>query len=121
MFTANMGNKELGFIRITNHTEYFEDLYDGEVWSIAEVYVKPPYRSYGIASKLMEHVLSHNQVKSIFLEEDRYREKKRYFNGFGFTHEVRRGDGLSRCYIKSFEEVIGKKIAEINQTNMLLA
>ncbi|KXW55377.1 acetyltransferase (GNAT) family protein [Ferrovum sp. PN-J185] len=121
MFIAKIGNKELGFIRITNHTDYFQGLYSGEIWGIAEVYVKPPYRSHGVASKLMKYVLRHNQVKSIFLEEDRYKEKKRYFNKFGFTYEVRSGNGLSRCYLNSFEEVISKKVSEINRSSMLFS
>ena len=118
MFIAKLGNRELGFIRITNHTNHFQDLYSGEVWSIAEVYVKPPYRGDGVATKLMEYVLNHHQVKSIYLETDRYAEKNHYFNKFGFTYEARKGDGLSRCYLNTFEEVISKKIALINQANL---
>lgn len=110
MFIAKLGNRELGFIRITNHTKDFQKIYNSEVWSIGEVYVKPPYRGFGIASRLMKYVLANNHVKSIFLETDRYHEKRDYFSKFGFVHEACRFDGLSRCYLDEFEHFLERNI-----------
>jgi len=119
IFFAKLGNKEAGFIRITNYTENFEQSYDDEVWNIAEVYVKPPYRSQGIAAQLMDYVLQYCKVKSILLETERYEERVDYFKRLGFTFEVKKSNGLSLCYLSSFRKIIARNASLINKSNFI--
>lgn len=109
IFIIKLGKKELGCIRIVNKTYIYDGLEVGEVWGISEVYVKPPYRSQGICSKLMNYVLKNNNVKSILLEVDRYEKNKYYFNRFGLSSGVDLGNGLARYYLNDFYEEILKK------------
>jgi len=106
IFLAKLANKEIGFIRITNKTNKFKDYYNGQVWSIAEVYIKPPYRGKSVCKKLMQYVLKNNHVKSILLESDRYESNKYFFNQLGFSFTVEESSGLYRCYLEEFKEAI---------------
>ena len=105
MFVAKLGNKEIGFIRITNYTDVFEEVYGGEVWSIGEIYVKPSYRGQGISSRLIDYVLRFNFAKSILLEPQRYIENQYYFNRQGFTFSLKTEDGLLRVYLDHFKDI----------------
>ena len=111
MFVAKLGNKEIGFIRITNYTDRFEEVYDGEVWNIAEIYVKPAYRSQGISSRLIHYVLRCCHVKSILLEPERYEENRYYFNRQGFTFSLETQDGLFRVYLDHFKNIVLRRLA----------
>jgi GNAT superfamily N-acetyltransferase len=117
-YVAKKGKKELGFIRINNYRKNFEEFYDGEVWNIAEVYVKKPYRGMDIATKLMKNVIKNNNVKSILIGADRYKEKKHYFNQLGFTYEMTLDIGLSRVYLNSFKNVAITRFLETRKRNM---
>lgn len=111
MFVAKLGNKEIGFIRITNYTDRFEEVYDGEVWNIAEIYVKPAYRSQGISSRLIHYVSRCCHVKSILLEPERYEENRYYFNRQGFTFSLETQDGLFRVYLDHFKNIVLRRLA----------
>jgi GNAT superfamily N-acetyltransferase len=111
MFIAKLGNKEIGFIRITNKTIYFKEIYDGEVWNIGEIYVKPAYRSQGISSILIHYVSRCCHVKSILLEPERYEENQYYFNRQGFTFSLETEDGLFRVYLGHFKNIVLRRLA----------
>ena len=116
IFAAKSGNKELGFIRITNYHQHFQKFYAGEVWIIAEVFVKTAYRSQGIATQLMNQMIKHNNVKCILLETERYQANKYYFNRIGFTYKLQVNDELSRCYLTNFEEIAHTRLVEFNKS-----
>lgn len=111
MFVAKLGNKEIGFIRITNCTDRFKEVYSGEVWNIGEIYVKPLHRSQGISSRLIHYVLRYCHVKSILLEPERYEENRYYFNRQGFTFSLETKDGLSRVYLDHFKNIALRRLA----------
>ncbi len=115
MFVAKLGNKEIGFIRITNYTKHFKKVYDGEVWNIAEIYIKPSHRSQGISSRLINHVLCCNHVKSILLEPERYEENQYYFNRQGFTFSLKTQDDLLRVYLDHFKDIALRRLALASQ------
>ena len=119
MFVAKLGNKEIGFIRITNYTDRFEEVYDGEVWNIAEIYIKPSYRSQGISSRLIDYVLRCCHVKSILLEPERYLENQYYFNRQGFTFSLETQDGLFRVYLDRFKDIALRRIALASSHDIL--
>lgn len=104
MFIAESENKQLGFIRIVNRTDYFKNYLADQVWSISEVYVKPAYRGNAVATQLMHYVLKHYPVKSIYLETERFYKKQYFFNRIGFVNEVSFQNGMSRVYIAGMEE-----------------
>ena len=115
MFVAKLGNKEIGFIRITNYTKHFKKVYDGEVWNIAEIYIKPSHRSQGISSRLINHVLRCCHAKSILLEPERYEENQYYFNRQGFTFSLETQDGLFRVYLDHFKDIVLRRLALASQ------
>jgi GNAT superfamily N-acetyltransferase len=115
MFVAKLGNKEIGFIRITNYTDRFKEVYDGEVWNIAEIYVKPAYRSQGISSRLIHYVSRCCHVKSILLEPERYEENRYYFNRQWFTFSLETQGGLFRVYLDHFKNIVLRRLALASQ------
>ena len=115
MFVAKLGDKEIGFIRITNYTDVFEDVYDGEVWNIGEIYVKPSYRGQGVSSRLIHYVSRCCHVKSILLEPERYEENQYYFNRQGFTFALKTDDGLLRVYLDHFKDIALRRLALATQ------
>jgi GNAT superfamily N-acetyltransferase len=119
MFIAKLGKKELGFIRITNYTDKFKEVYGGEVWNIGEIYVKSPYRSQGISSILIKYVLRCCNVKLILLETERYEENHHYFERHGFTFHLMTNDGLSRIFLDDFKSAVIRRIAYVNKQKIL--
>jgi len=110
MFVAKSGNKEYGFMRITNHSWATDKISADEFWCIAEVYVKAPYRKEKIATRLMEYAINNQFAKCIFIDTERYKTKKKYFNSLGLTNCVEFNDTLSYVYITGCLEGLYEKI-----------
>jgi GNAT superfamily N-acetyltransferase len=119
MFIAKLDNKELGFIRITNYTNSFKEVYDGEVWNIAEIYIKPSYRNQGVSTRLIEYVLRSNYAKSILLEPERYNKYQYYFNRQGFSFPLEASDGLYRIYLDNFKDIALRRLALASSDEIL--
>jgi GNAT superfamily N-acetyltransferase len=107
IFVAKSGNKELGFMRLSNH--FWNESSDDSNWNISEVYVKPPYRSANVATKLMKYAITKQSAKSIFLETERYEKKKEYFNALGLTDCFSFDSTLSYVFVEGFKEDMYEK------------
>lgn len=107
VFVATIKGKEAGYIRIGNYTESFSKFFDGEVWSVCEGYVKPPYRSNGILSALRSYVVKNHNVKVVRIETDRYFRLKDYFSeeGFVYGYEIQESD-LSLICLPEFIDAL---------------
>lgn len=111
MFVLMIDKKKCGFIRIVNKSHLFQSIYDGEVWSISEIYVKPPYRSQGVSAQLIHYVLKNYPVKSIVLSPERYKNNQYYFNRFGFNVKIITDDYLYQVYLSQFKNIVLKRLA----------
>jgi hypothetical protein len=84
VFVATHKGSELGYIRIHNKTEFFSEFYGGEVCSVCEGYVKPPYRSNGVLTFLRRYVIENHNVKVMRIETERYNKLREYYSEQGF-------------------------------------
>lgn len=82
--TDDQGN-ELGFIRISDKSHFFKK--NGKtVWCAQDMYVKPKYRSQGVAKALLQYVISNCEVKIGWILEETYKKCSGYYNALGFTY-----------------------------------
>ena len=117
MFLAKSGNKEYGFMRITNHSWVTGKNSADDFWCISEVYVKASYRKEKIATRLMEYAINHKFAKCIFIETERYEIKKKYFNSLGLTNCMEFNDTLSYVYIEGYLESLYEKFMDNLKTS----
>jgi hypothetical protein len=107
-----VNGKDAGFVRLTNFTENFTDLYSSEVWELADAYIKPPYRNRGIFKDFIKELMANYHVKFILLTELRYSENKEYFSDLGLNMPFEIEIGLYRVYSGAFIESIESGIRD---------
>ena len=78
--------KELGYIRLLNHTIFDFPHADSHLWNISCGYVKPAYRSQGILRALIESAINHHEAGSITINPARYLKFNSYYTTLGFIH-----------------------------------
>ena len=106
MLVAVDGNKELGYIRLGNFSRRFNSYTNDQVWSIAEAYVKPAYRGYGVLREMISLVVRDHNVKAMLIETARYQAFKAYYTTLGFSSVFLIDDGeLARVYLDSFTQI----------------
>ena len=108
MFLAIYKGKEAGYIRIASYTDEFSNLFNGEVFSINEGYVKPAYRSNGILTYLRSYVVKNHNVKFMRIETDRYFKLENYYaqQGFVYGYKVLGNDLSVICLSDFFDTLI---------------
>ena len=79
-FVASIDGKDAGYIRISNHTEYFEKYYKGQVWNASDAYVKKPYRRNSILRQMIEYVMTNCNVKTLRIETKRLDDYGKHSN-----------------------------------------
>ena len=79
-FVAMRGTRKLGFIRINDKSTYF----DCCVWSISEAFVKPVYRSQGVLRDLLNHAITHCNVRMLHISAAHYFDNLSYYESLGF-------------------------------------
>ena len=80
---AMMGNRQLGFVRLTNKSHHFVGL--SETWCLSDLYVKPPYRHQGIGTKLSAVAISDYQTKLACLDQHLLESQRNHYRALGFT------------------------------------
>lgn len=83
-FVAYSGKLELGFIRLNNKKAFFPN-YQGDVWSIADAYVKPKYRGNGVLKSLIQFSLKNHNAKMISLSTSVLDNNIGYYKKLGFS------------------------------------
>ena len=98
--------KDVGFARLANFTDQFSDLYSGEVWELADAYIKPPYRNRGIFNDFIKELIANYSVKLILLTEARYFDNEKYYADLGLNMPFEIDVGLYRIYLGEFIESV---------------
>ncbi len=105
-YVAVDGEKELGYIRIGDHSRKFSRHTNDEVWSITEAYVKPAYRSRGYLRDMIAAVVQDHNAKAMLIETQRYKTYRAYYQALDFNTVFLLGNGeLARVYLASFAGV----------------
>ena len=85
---ANLADKEVGYVRLTQCCEYAE--YGAPcVWCISEAYVKPGYRNNGVLREMLKILVTNYNVKLIHIETQRAVTHENYYRSLGFTNVAR--------------------------------
>ena len=58
--------QELGYVRITNYSDLFDEVYEDEVWSISEIFVKPEFRHQGVMRRFIKHLIDFYPQQKLF-------------------------------------------------------
>jgi hypothetical protein len=82
---AKNSSSELGYLRISYKTNYFEGSFNYDIWCASDAFVKPKYRSQGILRKLIQHSISQHEVKMIYIGPKRYSSLEEYYTSLGFV------------------------------------
>ena len=99
--------QELGYVRITNFTELFEEVYKDEVWRISEIFVKPEFRHQGVMRRMIEYLIEFQNVKAIYLDVKRYRKNLDYYQDLGFRGGiVEQNSNLIWLFLNDFKDVL---------------
>jgi GNAT superfamily N-acetyltransferase len=109
-FVAKSGDKELGFIRITNYTDMYSDYTNELAWSASDAYVKPCYQKQGVLRFMLDECVRNHNVVSALIKTERFEKNIHYYKSLGFTFKVRQtiSSDLSYIFQSSFENVILK-------------
>jgi hypothetical protein len=109
-FMACDGNRQLGFIRINDKTDFFSSCTDEEVWNAADAYVKSAYRGNGVLTALLRYVIENCSVKMTQIETHRLVSNMNLYRQLGFTYSHRVKDGsLSWAFLDDFKDVVIKQ------------
>ncbi len=79
------GNKELGYLRMTRHTEFAAYGASENIYCVSEAYVKHAYRNNGVLREMLKHVIKNYNVKMIYLDVERAEMYRGYYASLGFT------------------------------------
>ena len=82
---ASCDGEAVGFIRLRDESSEFENVYDGEVWSIWDAYVLPEYRHQGIFRNMIKMAIVDFNVKIILNEESIFKTHVKFYSSLGFT------------------------------------
>ena len=109
-FVAKSGDKELGFIRITNYTDMYSDYTNELAWNASDAYVKPCYQKQGVLRFMLDECVRNHNVVSALIKTERFEKNIHYYKSLGFTFKVRQtiSSDLSYIFQSSFENVILK-------------
>ena len=87
---ANVADKEVGYVRLTQHCEFAQ--YGAAcVWCISEAYVKPCYRNDGVLREMVKQLVANYNVKLIHIETERAVRNENYYRSLGFTGVAQTG------------------------------
>ena len=78
--------KNRGFLRISEKTQFFRKITDQEVWAIEDAYVEPEYRGRGVFSGLLRYAISHKNVCLIHVNADNAMKFRIFFKEHGFGY-----------------------------------
>lgn len=115
-YVAQVGDKEVGYIRLNDKTSFFEKYGGVNVWNIADAYVKPAYRHKGVLRQMIQQAVQDLDVKMIHLTVDRYVDNLNYYRTLGFTEFQVSSDGeLGWALQTSFFPVVQKRNTAFKQ------
>jgi hypothetical protein len=118
-FVAKSGDKELGFIRITNYTDMYSDYTNELAWSASDAYVKPCYQKHGVLRFMLDECVRNHNVVSALIKTERFVKNIQYYKSLGFTLIVGQNinSDLSYIYQNSFKSVIFKMVDKLIASN----
>ena len=85
-FLASNKDTLLGFVRINDKANFFNNECPFPVWNLTDGYVKSPYRSSGVLKKLIEYVVKECEVRMMYIETDRFLKNIHYYQSLGFNN-----------------------------------
>ena len=114
------GDKEIGYMRLTRHSEYAEFGANPNTFCVSEAYVKPFYRKKGVLRQMLMQAIHSYSVKMIHLEEERASKNKEYYTQLGFTCGATfLGDSLMYLFQADFEIYVKEHHAAIMKQSTL--
>ena len=83
-FVARHHNTELGYIQITNHSDWLSSPAQPQVWSASSASVKPVYRNRGVLRFMLSECIAKHQVGAAYMEFERLITNSDYYRSLGF-------------------------------------
>ena len=83
-FVARHHNTELGYIQITNHSDWLSSPAQPQVWSASSASVKPVYRNQGVLRFMLAECIAKHQVGAAYMESERLMPMSDYYRSLGF-------------------------------------
>jgi ribosomal protein S18 acetylase RimI-like enzyme len=83
-FVATRDNAELGYIQITNHSDWLSSPAQPEVWSASSASVKPAYRNQGVLRFMLSECIAKHHVGAAYMESERLMGMSHYYRSLGF-------------------------------------
>lgn len=83
-FVARHHNTELGYIQITNHSDWLSSPAQPQVWSASSASVKPVYRNRGVLRFMLSECIAKHQVGAAYMESERLMQMSDYYRSLGF-------------------------------------
>jgi hypothetical protein len=112
---ALSGNKELGFARVNDKSNYFTGFTNEPVWNLTDAYIKPAYRGNGVLRQLIMHVIDNYNVKMLLMDADRFEENLLYYEILGFTEYYTVRDGtMVWAFLTEFYPTVEKRNSQEN-------
>ena len=91
-FVAKEGNKELGFIRISQKLLRSQPTLG--FWCAQDAYVKPVYRGKGISKAMLKFVMDVEAVRMCVVDPEVFLKHQPYYQAMGFSTFTRTPSGL---------------------------
>ena len=83
-FVARHHNTELGYIQITNHSDWLGSPAQPQFWSASSACVKPAYRNQGVLRFMLSECIAKHQVGAAYMESERLVPMSAYYRSLGF-------------------------------------
>jgi ribosomal protein S18 acetylase RimI-like enzyme len=83
-FVARHDNTDLGYIQITNHSDWLGSPAQPQVWSASSASVKPAYRNQGVLRFMLTECIAKHQLGAAFMESERLMLMSDYYRSLGF-------------------------------------
>ncbi len=113
-FLATNEEKSLGFVRINDKSNFFNNKCPFPVWNLTDGYVKLPYRSNGVLKQLIEYVVKECNVHMMYIETERFLMNRQYYQSLGFNnHYTAQNDELTWA----FQDDVWLYVVERNEQN----
>ena len=92
-FLASNADTLLGFVRINDKSNFFNNECPFPVWNLTDGYVKTPYRSNGVLKQLIEYIVEKCDVRMMYIETERYLKNRQYYQSLGFNNHYSVNNG----------------------------
>ena len=121
-YIATLQGKEVGYTRVIDMTDLFQNFFGEPVSRIAETYVKPPFRGMGVCTALRRFVKKQERALTLRIQKDRFIKNKDYFEneGYFFAYDITDSDMCIICTpeflepLMAYSKAMSKKFSREN-------